>query len=545
MEKQLQREGLNHLLQLNKDYMSKVRMQSMFNDDPNRAEKFSIRYTDILLDYSKNRLNDETMDLLLKLAKSCDLERKRDAMFSGEKINFTENRAVLHTALRSKEKASLIVDGKDIRPQIQEELKHMETFSDAVRSGKHTGVNNGKITDVVNIGIGGSYLGPDMVCDALRAYSDRDIKMHFVSNVDGADLAEALIKLNADTTLFIVASKTFTTKETIMNANSAKEWFVKSTGQDDISKNFIALSTNTTAVTEFGIAEENIFKFWDWVGGRYSIWSSIGLPVAISVGMDNFYNFLDGAYNMDFHFRHAELKSNMPVIMALIGYWYNNFWQLQTHAVLPYAQYLGKFPSYLQQLDMESNGKRIMHDGHRTSLSTGPIIFGTAGTNGQHSFYQLLHQGTKIVPADFIAFKQNLRGNINHHRALISNFIAQTEALMIGKTRNEALKELKGKGINDSEAETLANHKIFEGNRPTNSILIDKLTPYSLGEMIALYEHKVFVQGVLWNINSFDQMGVELGKVLAVQIENELINNDIDKNIHDDSTIRLMTEASA
>jgi glucose-6-phosphate isomerase len=542
MEKRLQKENLHHLLQLNREFMSKIRMQSMFLDNPNRFKDFSIKHGDILFDYSKNRINQETMDLLLQLAEVSEVEKKRDAMFSGERINFTEDRAVLHTALRSKEKASLIIDGEDIRPLITHELEHMTEFSDKVRNGEFKGINGDKITDVVNIGIGGSYLGPDMVCNALSAYSERSIKMHFVSNVDGSDLAETLIHLDADKTLFIIASKTFTTKETLMNAKSAKAWFTKETEQSDISKNFVALSTNTEAVTKFGIAEENMFKFWDWVGGRYSVWSSIGLPIAISTGMDNFYSFLDGAYNIDNHFQKTKMDKNMPVIMALLGYWYNNFWDMQAHAVLPYAQYLSKFPSYLQQLDMESNGKRIMSDGHRTRHSTGPVIFGEAGTNGQHSFYQLLHQGTKIIPADFIAFKQNLRGNSNHHTTLLSNFIAQTEALMVGKTRNTILKELKQQGKHGTEIERVANYKIFEGNRPTNSFLIEKLSPYSLGELIALYEHKVFVQGIIWDVNSFDQMGVELGKVLATQIESELAEKNIDETIHDSSTVALMEE---
>lgn len=542
MSNNLQKEELRHLLQLNKEFISRVRMQSMFLENPKRFKDFSIRHEDILFDYSKNRINSETMDLLLKFAKLSEVEQKREAMFAGEKINFTEERAVLHTALRSKERASLIVDGVDVRPLVQEELQHMQNFSDSIRNGKFTGINGDKITDVVNIGIGGSYLGPDMVCNALRAYSDRSINMHFVSNVDGADLAETLIKLDANKTLFIIASKTFSTKETLMNAKTAKGWFTRETGQDDISKNFVALSTNNKSVTEFGIAEENIFKFWNWVGGRYSVWSAIGLPIAISVGMDNFYSFLDGAYSMDLHFQRTELSKNIPVIMALLGYWYNNFWSFQAHAVLPYSQYLEKFPSYLQQLDMESNGKRIMEDGQRTSYSTGPIVFGEAGTNGQHSFYQLIHQGTKVIPADFIAFKQNLRGNTSHHTALISNFIAQTEALMVGKTRNTVLKELQAKGVKSDDIEKVANHKIFEGNRPSNSILIDKLTPYALGELIALYEHKVFVQGILWDINSFDQMGVELGKVLANKIESELHGKNIEKHLHDSSTISLMEE---
>lgn len=542
MEKNLKKEELYHLLQLNKEFVSKIKMQSFFNDSTNRFKDFSIRFTDILFDYSKNRINEETMDLLIQLAQVCDLEKKRDAMFAGKKINFTEDRAVLHTALRSKEKASLIVDGEDVRTKIQQELKHMQDFSDAVRSGEHKGINGGKITDVVNIGIGGSYLGPDMVCNALKTYSDRDIKMHFVSNVDGADLAETLLNLSAENTLFIVASKTFTTKETMMNANSAKKWFVKQTGNEDISQNFVALSTNIPAVKEFGINENNIFKFWDWVGGRYSVWSAIGLPIAISIGMDNFYSFLDGAYNIDYHFQKTELKNNIPVIMGLIGYWYNNLWKMPSYAVLPYSQYLSKLPAYLQQLDMESNGKRIMSDGHRTEQSTGPVIFGESGTNGQHSFYQLLHQGTKIIPADFIAFKQNLRGNSHHHKTLLSNFIAQTEALMIGKCRQEVLHELKEQGLKPDDINKIVNSKIFEGNRPTNSILIDKLTPYSLGELIAMYEHKIFVQGILWDINSFDQMGVELGKVLANKIEDELTNKNIDKTLHDSSTIGLMSE---
>jgi len=542
MNAQQNKQEIIHLLELNQEYLSRVNITSLFHGTVNRFNDYSIRLNDILLDFSKNRINDETMELLLKLAKEVNLKEKIDAMFSGEKINFSEDRAVLHTALRSKNKESLIVDGEDVRPKITAELNHMQSFSDAIRNGKFKGITGQKITDVVNIGIGGSHLGPDMVCSALKAYASKDIKTHFVSNVDGADLAETLIQLNPETTLFIIASKTFTTKETLLNANSAKDWFIKTTGQEDISKNFVAISTNTEAVEKFGINTENMFQFWDWVGGRYSVWSVIGLPIAISIGMDNFYSFLDGAYEIDNHFQRTAFSKNIPVIMALIGFWHNNICGYETQAVLPYSQYLDKFATYLQQLDMESNGKRVTKEGHKAMLETGPIIFGEPGTNSQHSFYQLLHQGTKIIPADFICFKQHLRGNYIHQRILISNFIAQTEALMLGKTRNEVRHELKEKGCSDDEIERVISHKVFEGNRPTNSILIDKLTPFSLGELIAMYEHKVFVQGVLWGINSFDQWGVELGKSLALQIESELKEKEINERIHDKSTIALMKE---
>ncbi len=520
--------------------VERLRMRGLFIDDPHRFEKFSLQFKDVILDYAKNRLTDETMALLFDLAREMEIESWRDRMFSGEPINSTEGRAVLHIALRNRSNRAITVDGEDVMPKVQAVLDHMRAFSESVRDGSWKGHSGKRITDVVNIGIGGSDLGPVMVTEALKSYQKPNLRVHFVSNVDGTHMAETLKKLKAETTLFIVASKTFTTQETLTNAATAREWLVEKLGSDEaVSKHFVALSTNTKAVRKFGIDPANMFEFWDWVGGRYSLWSAIGLPIAIAVGMDLFEELLAGAHDMDEHFRTAPLEINMPVILALLGIWYADFFEAQTHAVLPYDQYLHRLPAYLQQLDMESNGKRTTRKGKAVKYPTGSILFGEPGTNGQHSFYQLIHQGTRLVPADFIAAAETRNPVGEHHPILLSNFFAQTEALMLGKTANEVRKELKAEKRSAEEIETLTPHKVFEGNRPTNSILVRRFDPHTLGMLIALYEHKVFVQGVIWRINSFDQWGVELGKQLAKKILPELAGGD-QVDTHDSSTNGLI-----
>jgi glucose-6-phosphate isomerase len=461
-------------------------------------------------------------------------------MFSGQKINVTVNRAVLHTALRNRSNRPIFVDGKDVMPEVNAVLKHMRQFSEDVRNGKWKGYTGKNITDVVNIGIGGSDLGPVMVTEALKPYGKPHLNVHFVSNVDGTDISEVLKKVNPETVLFLIASKTFTTQETIANANTAKEWFLKAAkDKSEVAKHFAALSTNEKEVSKFGIDTKNMFEFWDWVGGRYSLWSAIGLSIAIYIGMDNFEDLLKGAFEMDEHFKTESFERNMPVILALLGIWYNNFWDAQSYAILPYDQYLHRFPAYFQQGDMESNGKSVTRDGSRVDYSTGPVVWGEPGTNGQHAFYQLIHQGTKLVPCDFIApiETHNLVGE--HHKLLLSNFFAQTEALMKGKNQKEVSSELQKSGLSEPEIQKLLPHKVFEGNRPSNSILVKKITPRSLGSLIALYEHKIFVQGIIWNINSFDQWGVELGKQLAKAILPELEESQKVKS-HDSSTNGLI-----
>jgi glucose-6-phosphate isomerase len=461
-------------------------------------------------------------------------------MFRGEKINFTENRAVLHVALRNRSNEPIIVDGEDVMPQVNGVLQKMRQFSDAVRNGQWRGYSGKPIGDVVNIGIGGSDLGPVMVTEALKPYGKPGLKVHFVSNIDGTHIAETLKNLNPETTLFIIASKTFTTQETITNANTAKEWFLKTaTDQTAVAKHFVALSTNTDAVAQFGIDTNNMFEFWDWVGGRYSLWSAIGLSIALYIGMDEFEALLNGAHAMDTHFRSTPLEKNLPVILGLLGIWYNNFFGAQSHAILPYDQYMHRFAAYFQQGDMESNGKRVNRNGEAVNYSTGPVIWGEPGTNGQHAFYQLIHQGTKLIPCDFIApvISHNAIGE--HHKILLSNFFAQTEALMKGKTKAEAEAELKASGLSGEPLQSLLPHKVFTGNKPTNSIFVKKITPHNLGALIALYEHKIFVQGIIWNINSFDQWGVELGKQLAKAILPELQDNK-PINSHDSSTNGLI-----
>ncbi len=521
-----------------------LHMRDLFAADAKRFEHYSLKFADILFDYSKHRITDETLPLLFQLAREAKIEQWRDAMFSGEKINITENRAVLHTALRNRSNTPVMVDGKDVMPDINAVLAQMREFSEKVRNGTWLGFTGKRITDIVNIGIGGSDLGPVMVCDALKPYASPALNIHFVSNIDGAHLIRALEKCNPETTLFIVASKTFTTQETMTNATSARTWFLESAKDNSqVAKHFVALSTNAKAVKEFGIDTANMFTFWDWVGGRYSLWSAIGLSIALYVGMDNFEALLDGAHEMDNHFKTAPLEENMPVILALIGVWYNNFFHVDTNAILPYDQGLARFPAYMQQADMESNGKFICRDGTRVQYKTGPVIWGEAGTNGQHAFYQLIHQGTQIVPADFLMPVHSHyaigKHGYAHHKILLANFLAQTQSLMLGKTKDEARAELEKQGLTGETLESLLPHKVFEGNRPTTSILFDKLTPNTLGKLIALYEHKIFVQGILWDINSYDQWGVEYGKQIAQQILPQLTSEEIVKN-YDSSTNGLI-----
>lgn len=513
-------------------------LRTLFAENPHRFEEFSVKRDNYLFDYSKNLINSTTMEYLLRLAEETKVKEAINLMFSGEKINETENKAVLHTALRDFSDKPIFVDGEDVKPKIKRVLYQMRLFSEKVISGEYRGFSGEKITDVVNIGIGGSDLGPVMVCSALKHYKTR-LNTHFISNVDGNHLAEVLKNLNPETTLFIVASKTFTTQETITNAFSAKKWFLQKATEEDVAKHFVALSTNIDAVKSFGIAEENIFEFWDWVGGRYSLWSAIGLSIVLSIGYDNFEKLLKGANETDVHFQTAEFSQNIPILMALLGIWYRNFAGASSYAVLPYSQYLERFPAYLQQTDMESNGKFVDRNGDFVNYEAGTIIWGEAGTNGQHSFYQLLHQGTELIPADFIAFVRSCNVVADHQEKLLANFFAQTEALAFGKNEDEVYAELKQSGNTDDEIYKILSYKVFQGNSPTNSLLIDELTPYSLGQLIALYEHKIFVQGVIWNVYSFDQFGVELGKVLANKILPELHSDDkIDS--HDSSTNGLI-----
>lgn len=513
-------------------------LRTLFQYNPNRFDEFSVKRENFLFDYSKNLIDGRTRELLINLAEECQLKEAISAMFSGEKINETEGRAVLHTALRDFSDKEILVDGENIKPGIKKVLEQMRLFSEKVISGEHQGFSGKEITDVVNIGIGGSDLGPVMVVSALKHYKTR-LNVHFVSNVDGNHIAEVLKNLNPETTLFIVASKTFTTQETMTNAHSAKDWFLKAGKQEDVAKHFVALSTNIEAVKNFGISEENIFEFWDWVGGRYSLWSAIGLSIVLAVGYENFENLLKGAFDTDQHFQNADFAENIPVLMGLLGIWYRNFCGSPTYAILPYSQYLDRFAAYLQQGDMESNGKCVDRNGEFVQYETGPIIWGEPGTNGQHAFYQLIHQGTELIPADFIAYVKSCNQVSDHQEKLLANFFAQTEALAFGKTEDEAEAELKASGKSEEETERLLNFKVFHGNTPTNSFLFNELTPFSLGQLIALYEHKIFVQGVIWNIFSFDQFGVELGKVLAGKILPELVSDDI-ISTHDSSTNGLI-----
>lgn len=515
-------------------------MRDLFAQDSDRFQKFSLRFEDILFDYSKNRINEKTMSLLFDLARQTDLAAKIEAMFSGQKINNTEERAVLHLALRNRSNRPIMVDSEDVMPEVNRVLAKMRTFSDKVRSGAWQGYTGKAITDIVNIGIGGSDLGPKMVTTALTPYAQPGLRVHFVSNVDATNLAETLKLVDPETTLFLIASKTFTTQETMANANSAREWFL-ATAKDEaaIAKHFAALSTNTDGVAKFGIDTDNMFEFWDWVGGRYSLWSAIGLSIALYIGMDNFEALLTGAHKIDEHFRTAPVEENIPAVMGLLGLWYNNFFGAESVAILPYDEYMTHFPAYFQQGDMESNGKSVDKAGAQVDYQTGPIIWGQPGTNGQHAFYQLIHQGSKLIPCDFLAPAQSQNPIGAHHPILLSNYFAQTEALMTGKTPDEVRQELAGQDLSAEQLDLLVAAKTFEGNRPSNSFLFEKLTPETLGALIALYEHKIFTQGAIWNINSFDQMGVELGKQLAKKILPEL-EGDTAVSSHDASTNGLI-----
>ncbi|WP_410497453.1 glucose-6-phosphate isomerase [Chitinibacter sp. S2-10] len=517
-----------------------LHMRELFQNDPHRFEKFSLETGGLFFDYSKNRVTEETMALLFDLARQSGIPERIEKMFSGEKINITENRAVLHTALRNLDHNPIVVDGEDVMPKVNAVKEQIGEFSDKVRSGEWQGYTGKPITDIVNIGIGGSDLGPLMVCQSLKEYGHARLSMHFVSTVDGDQIVSTLKKLNPETTLFIIASKTFTTQETITNARTARAWFLKAADDEKhIAKHFVAVSTNAKAVAEFGIDTRNMFEFWDWVGGRYSLWSAIGLPIAIYLGKHNYQDLLHGAYTMDQHFRGKPLEQNVPVIMAMLGIWYGNFFGANTHLVSPYNQCMSRFPAYLQQLDMESNGKTVDLEGNRVDYATGPVVWGDAGINGQHAYYQMLHQGTQIVPIDFIATIEHPDIPEPHSTILMANFFAQTEAFMRGKNEDEVRAELEKSGITGQAQDDLVPHKIFQGNRPTNTIMMQRLTPRRLGALIALYEHKIFVQGTVWNINSYDQWGVELGKQLAKLIEADLTTPGLTSS-HDASTNGLI-----
>jgi len=533
---------LNSWLALTKHYdeIKRLHMRDMFASDAKRFEKYSLQLNDILYDYSKNRINDETQKLLLQLAKDAELPQWIEKMFKGDALNHTEHRAVLHTALRDLGSESVMVDEVDILPEIKQERERVKQLAEKIRTRKWRGANNQAITDVVNLGIGGSHLGPLMVTEALRPYTLHDLNVHFVSNIDENHINDTLEFLNPETTFFIIASKTFTTQDTMVNAETARQWFINKLGSDEcIDRHFSAVTSNIKLAKKFGIAEENIFKMWDWVGGRYSLWSAIGLSIVIAIGSEQFDELLEGAYEADQHFRYSPLDKNIPVMMAMLGIWYNNFFDAQTMAVLPYDQHLHRFPGYLQQADMESNGKYVDRQGREVDYTTGPVVFGEIGIAAQHAFFQLLHQGTKLVPADILAPVYSFRCIARHHRALMSNVFAQTEALMQGKTEQQVSEELKTEGLNEQQIKQLLPYKVFPGNRPTSTFLFDTLDAKTLGTIIALYEHKIFVQGVIWNINSFDQWGVELGKQLAKNILNELNDTENISN-HDSSTNGLI-----
>lgn len=520
--------------------MKKTSLTELFEQDASRFPGMSISAAGLFMDFSKQPISQTTLDLLIKMCRECDLEKQRDDMFSGKKVNVSENRAVLHTALRSPPHASVFVDGKNVIPDIHAMLEKMRIFADKIHSGAWRGYTNKKITDVVNIGIGGSDTGPRMVCRALKNFHQQNLSIHFVSNADGHDIFHVLKKLNPETTLFIIASKTFTTLETMLNANSAKNWFLEHAQNKDIAKHFVAISTNRQGVSEFGIDPENMFEFWDWVGGRYSVWSAIGLIVLLSIGFDHFCEFLSGAHAMDVHFAHAPLENNMPVILGLIGIWHRNFLGATSHSIAPYLQDLVDFPIYMQQLDMESNGKSIQRNGQKTDYPTGPVIWGNIGTNGQHAYFQLLHQGTEIIPVDFISALTSHHDLPNHHATLLANCFAQSEALMLGKSMDIIQKELPNDLTKEEEKIAVAQ-RTFKGGRPSTTILMNVLRPETLGALLALYEHKIFVQGILWNINSFDQWGVELGKQLAKTIQQDLTSHNITS--HDSSTAGLVEMA--
>ena len=534
-------------LQNNFEQTKNQQMRDMFTQDPERAERYWLNVGGINVDFSKNRINDEILANLVELARQACLPERMKQMFNGEKVNKTENRAVLHIALRNRTNSPIEVDGEDVMPQVNSVLRRMGDFSHAVRSGEWVGYTNQVITDVVNIGIGGSDLGPLMMCTALKDFGHPRLNMHFVSNVDGAQLRDTLAKVHPETTLFIIASKTFTTQETITNANTAREWFLREGSEKDIAKHFVAVSTNKKAVAEFGIDTNNMFEIWDWVGGRYSLWSAIGLPIMLYLGEENFVEMLNGAHLMDQHFINTPLEKNLPVLLGLIGVWYINFYGGGSHVIAPYDQHLHRLPKFIQQLDMESNGKQVQIDGTPVPTETGPIIWGETGINGQHAFFQLLHQGTHITPIDLIASLEKRSNLPGHHEILLSNVFAQAEAFMRGKTPEEARAELQAQGMPEDKIDALVPHKTFSGNRPTNLILMDKVNPRNMGSLIAMYEHKVFTQGVIWGINSFDQWGVELGKQLAKTILAEL-TGAIDPQKHDSSTshlIKLYRQANA
>ena len=512
-------------------------LTDLFKNNPQRAEHLSINWNNFYVDYSKNRITGKSLELLLELAKEVRLKNAIDSYFSGDTINETEGRAVLHTALRSKKEDVVKVNGNNIIPEVYDVRNQIKNFSEEVISGEKKGYTGKAFTDVVNIGIGGSDLGPAMVTEALKFYKNH-LNIHFVSNVDGDHVHETIKNLNPETTLFIVVSKSFTTQETLSNALTIKKWFLQHASEKDVAAHFAAVSTNTAKIDEFGIDSKNVFPMWDWVGGRFSLWSAVGLSIALAIGYDRFEELLEGANEMDVHFRETDFSENIPVILALLSIWYNNFFGAETEAIIPYTQYLHRFSAYLQQGIMESNGKSMSRNGNRVGYQTGTIIWGEPGTNSQHAFFQLIHQGTKLIPTDFIGFKKSLHGDINHHNKLMANFFAQTEALMNGKSEEEVLQELKNQGVDENKLQQILPFKVFEGNKPTNTILIEKLTPKSLGSLIALYEHKIFVQGVIWNIFSYDQWGVELGKQLAKNVLSDLENSEIGN--HDSSTLNLI-----
>lgn len=524
-------------LQAHFEVLKNVQMQDLFANEPARAEKMHLQWKDFLVDYSKNIVTNETLDLLQELANEVQLKEAISKYFEGELINQTENRAVLHTALRAKENATVFVDGTNVMPEIYAVKNKIKQFSNEIIAGQRKGYTGKPFTDVVNIGIGGSDLGPAMIVEALQYYKN-PLNVHFVSNVDGDHVNEILKKVNPETTLFVIVSKTFTTQETLSNAETIRSWFLQSATQDDVAKHFVAVSTNIQKVTEFGINPDNIFPMWDWVGGRFSLWSAVGLSISLAVGFDHFDQLLEGAHEMDEHFKNESFEKNIPVVLALLSIWYNNFFGAESEALIPYTQYLQKLAPYLQQGIMESNGKSIGRDGKPVNYQTGTIIWGEPGTNSQHAFFQLIHQGTKLIPTDFIGYKEALYGNKDHHDKLMSNFFAQTEALLMGKTETQVKAEFQKQGISEEKAAFLLPFKVFAGNKPTNTLLIDKLTPASLGALVALYEHKIFVQGVIWNIFSYDQWGVELGKQLASSILNEIV--DKTPQAHDSSTAFLL-----
>lgn len=524
----------------NAERLRTVHMRELFMQDPERYVRYSVREQELVFDYSKNLIDDTVIDQLIRLAEECNLKKAIEAMFGGELVNHTERRSVLHVALRNFSAEPVYSEGTDVMPAVRKVQRQMKNFCSAVHKGNWRGYTGKRIKQIINIGIGGSDLGPAMVTEALRPYWLKDMEAYFVSNVDASHLVEVLKKVNPERCLFLIASKTFTTQETMTNAFTARKWFLKHANKESaVARHFVAISTNTTEVEKFGINRKNMFEFWDWVGGRYSLWGAIGLSIALTIGYKNFEELLKGAYRTDNHFRHEDLRKNIPVIMALLGIWYGNFFGAESEAVLPYDQYLSRFPAYLQQGNMESNGKRVDRNGEVVEYTTGPVIWGEPGTNGQHAFYQLLHQGTRLVPCDFIASAQSHNPVGDHHEKLISNFFAQTEAFLLGKTEQQAQSELEKAGSSNAEIQKLLPHKLFPGNKPTNTILLKKLSPFQLGQLIALYEHKIFAQGVIWNINSFDQWGVELGKSLANKILPELIQNKITE-AHDSSTAGLM-----